>query len=73
MSRYRATDEQLDREIDTLERIGRVRLRRATSELNEIDKDLRELRKEKARRAARAAEMISSETPVSAESPASES
>ncbi|MGA7475623.1 MAG: hypothetical protein WBW47_00180 [Thermoplasmata archaeon] len=73
MSRYRATDEQLDREIDTLERIGRVRLRRAAAELNEVDKDLRELRKEKARRAARAAEMVSSETPVSAESPASES
>jgi septal ring factor EnvC (AmiA/AmiB activator) len=73
MSRYRATDEQLDREIDTLERIGRVRLRRAAAELNEVDKDLRELRKEKARRAARAAEMTSSETPVSAESPTSES
>ncbi len=73
MSGYRATDEQLDREIAALERIGRVRLRRATWELNEIDKDLRELRKEKARRAARATEMISSETPVSAESPASES
>ena len=73
MSRYRATDEQLDREIDTLERIGRVRLRRAAAELNEVDKDLRDLRKERARRAARAAEMVSSEAPASAEAPASES
>lgn len=71
MSRYRATDEQLDREIAALERLGGVRLRRAGAELNDIDKDLRELRKERARRAARAAEMIASETP--AEAPSSES
>ena len=67
MSSYRATDEQLDREISTLERIARVRLRRASSELNEIDKDLRELRKERARRAARAAEMVASEVPAESE------
>jgi len=52
MSRFRATDEQLDREIAALERIARIRLRRATSELNDIDKDLRELRRERARRRA---------------------
>jgi len=72
MSPYRATDEQLDREIAALEQIARVRLRRASAELNSIDKDLRELRKERARRAARAEEMVSTETPPSAEAPASE-
>jgi len=52
MTPYRATDEQLDREISALEKIGRVRLRRAIAEMNDIDKDLRELRKERARRKA---------------------
>ncbi|HTW55187.1 MAG TPA: hypothetical protein VMG36_01910 [Thermoplasmata archaeon] len=50
MSPYRATDEQLDREIAALERIARVRLRRATQELAGIDRDLREMRRERARR-----------------------
>jgi hypothetical protein len=72
MSSFRATDEQLDREIAALERIARVRLRRAGAELKEIDRDLRELRKERARRAARVAEMVPTDTTVSTESPASE-
>ncbi len=50
MSRYRATDAQIDREIEALEQIARVRLRRASSELKEIDRDLRELKRERARR-----------------------
>ena len=72
MSSFRATDEQLDREIAALERIARVRLRRASAELNAIDKDLRELRREKARRTARASENISVEVPASAEMPPAE-
>jgi len=67
MAPYRATDEQLEREIAALERISRVRLRRASAELREIDTDLRELRKERARRHARATEMISVDASVSAE------
>ncbi|MFI5413111.1 MAG: hypothetical protein ACHQ0I_00765 [Candidatus Lutacidiplasmatales archaeon] len=67
MSRFRATDEQLDREIGALERIARVRLRRAAAEMKDLDKDLRELRKERARRAARASEMVSSQASASAE------
>jgi hypothetical protein len=55
MSPYRATDEQLDREIAALERIARVRLRRASAELNDIDRELRELRKERSRRRAEVA------------------
>jgi hypothetical protein len=67
MSPFRATDEQLDREIEALERIARVRLRRASAEMKDLDKDLRELRKERARRAARASEMISTDASVSAD------
>ena len=52
MSRFRATDEQIEREIAALERIARIRLRRATAELAELDRDLRELRRERARRRA---------------------
>jgi hypothetical protein len=73
MSPFRATDEQLDREISALERIAKVRVRRAAAELKDLDKDLRELRKERARRAARAAEMVSTETSVSAEASPSDS
>ena len=50
MAGFRGTDEALDREIATLERIGRVRLRRSTESLREVDRDLRELRRERARR-----------------------
>jgi len=67
MSPYRATDEQLDREISTLEQMGRVRLRRANADLNEIDRELRELRRERARRAARAAGLSAVEVPAAAE------
>lgn len=73
MSPYRATDEQLDREITALERIAHVRLRRASTELKELDKDLRELRREKARRAARAEEMVGTGSTVPAEASSSES
>jgi len=73
MSPYRATDEQLDREITALERIGRVRLRRASAELNEIDRELRELRRERARRAARAAELAAVEVPASPEGSSAQS
>ncbi|MCI4357893.1 MAG: hypothetical protein L3J95_02055 [Thermoplasmata archaeon] len=52
---FRGTDEALDHEIETLERIGRVRLRRASDSLREVDRDLRELKREQARRRARAA------------------
>jgi len=73
MSPYRATEEQLDREIAALERIGRVRLRRASAELNEIDRELRELRRERARRSARASEMTSVEVPAAGERSTAES
>jgi len=69
---YRATDEQLEREIAALERIARIRLRRASAELREIDTDLRELRRERARRLARATEMISVDSSVAAEGSSSD-
>jgi hypothetical protein len=55
MSGFRGSDELLDREIATLERIARLRMRRAAVELRELDRDLRELRRERARRRASSA------------------
>jgi hypothetical protein len=52
MSRFRGSDEQIDREIATLEQIARLRLRRTAAELRELDRDLHELKKERARRRA---------------------
>lgn len=51
-SAFRGTDEALDHEIEALESIGKVRLRRTVREMREIDRDLRELRRERARRKA---------------------
>jgi len=50
MSGFRGSDEQIDREISTLERIARLRVRRVSEELRDLDRDLRELRRERARR-----------------------
>ncbi len=50
MSAFRATDAQLEGEIATVERIARLRLRRATEELRELEGVLRELRRERRRR-----------------------
>lgn len=58
MSRYRATDEELDREIAAVEGIVRVRLKRTVAEMRELERDLREMRKERARRRAEAAELV---------------
>jgi hypothetical protein len=52
MRSFRGSDHALDREIATLERIARVRVRRVAAELRELDRDLRELRRERARRRA---------------------
>ncbi|MCI4325742.1 MAG: hypothetical protein L3K00_07705 [Thermoplasmata archaeon] len=54
MPPFRATDEQVDREVETLERIARMRLRRYAQEMRQLDRDLSELRKERARRRASA-------------------
>jgi hypothetical protein len=68
MSDFRGSDEQLDREIETLERMARLRLRRASSDLNEIERDLRELRRTRARRRERVAgETVIAERPTAAE------
>ena len=50
MSGFRGSDEALDREIETLERMAKVRLRRYTRDLNELDRDLNGLKRERARR-----------------------
>jgi hypothetical protein len=63
MPPFRASDEQVDREIDTLERMARLRLRRYAGEMRDLDRDLSELRRERARRRA-AAEVPGSTEPV---------
>lgn len=54
MARFRGSDEHLDREIETLESIARVRVRRAAREMHELHRDLDELKRERARRRASA-------------------
>jgi hypothetical protein len=66
MSGFRGSDDLLDREIAALERIARIRLRRATAELRELDRDLRELKRERARRRATAPVVM--DAPILAES-----
>jgi hypothetical protein len=64
MSRFRGSDEQLDREITALERIARLRLARATAEMRDLDRDLRDLRRERARRRSEApADAVAATTP----------
>ena len=52
MTGFRGSDDQLDREIATIEGMARVRVRRTAAELRELERDLRELRRERARRRA---------------------
>jgi hypothetical protein len=52
MSAFRGSEETLDREIATLERVARQRLRRYSHELRELEDDLRELRRIRARKRA---------------------
>lgn len=52
MTAFRGSDERLEREIETLEAIARLRVRRVASELRDIERDLAELRRERARRRA---------------------
>lgn len=54
MAGFRGSDEVLDAEIEALERIAKVRLRRAAREMAELDRDLRGLKAERAQRKARA-------------------
>jgi uncharacterized membrane protein YccC len=59
MAPFRGSDERLDREIETLEAIARLRVRRVAQELRDIDKDLSELHRERARRRATAEPSLS--------------
>ena len=56
MSRFRGSDEALEREIAALRGLVRVRLDRANDDLLELDGALAELRRELRRRRATAAE-----------------
>lgn len=59
-------DEQLEKEIRTIQDIVRVRLRRYNRELKELERDLRELKS--IQRARKRAELpVGAETPVTEE------
>jgi hypothetical protein len=64
MTGFRGSDESLDREIEAIERMARVRVRRVASELNDLDRDLRELKRERARRRSTAFGETSSDATV---------
>jgi hypothetical protein len=65
VSGFRGSDDVLDREIAAIERIARLRVRRAAEDLRNLERDLRELRAERARR--RAASSVSVAEPVTAD------
>jgi hypothetical protein len=50
MTPFRGSDEDLEREIATVQGMVRVRLRRANGDLRELDDALRDLRRELRRR-----------------------
>ena len=69
MSGFRGSDESLDREIKALERIVRLRLRRATADFQELDRELRELRRERSRRRAESTEVVRASATAEESSP----
>jgi hypothetical protein len=68
MAPFRGPDETLDREIETLEAIARLRVRRVARELRDLDRDLSDLRRERARRRAQATVPATESTEVPVES-----
>jgi hypothetical protein len=56
---FRGSDLSLDHEIETVELIVRVRLRRYSREMLELERDLRALKRERARRRAGAEASVS--------------
>ncbi len=52
MSRFRGSDEALEREVAALQRLVRVRLERSNADLRELETALGELRRELRRRRA---------------------
>ncbi len=68
MSSFRGSDGALDREIAATERTAKLRVRRVSAEVRELERDLHDLRRERARRRAEGAVPV-----VEAESVADES
>jgi len=68
MSPYRGSDEDLEREITTVQGLVRVRLRRASSDLHELETALRDLRRELRRRRQAVAGTTEEATPELASS-----
>jgi len=69
MAPYRGSDESLDREISTVEGLVRVRLRRANSDLRELEAILRDLRQERRRRRQSVIGPVTEPVAVDVESP----
>ena len=66
MSAFRGSDDDLEREIATVERLVRVRLNRANRDLRELEVALDELRRERRRRRLEASVATLSEEPTAA-------
>jgi len=66
VSAFRGSDDDLEREIATVERLVRVRLNRANRDLRELDVALDELRRERRRRRLEASVATLSEEPTAA-------
>jgi hypothetical protein len=64
MSRFRGSDEALEREIGALRGLVGVRLRHANEELRELETSLAELRRELRRRRASAAGSVEATAPA---------
>lgn len=68
MAAFRGSDERLDAEIDTVDEVIQVRLRRYAREMAELERERRALAQERARRRGQAAAAVTPEPdPVSAE------
>ena len=66
MSAFRGSDEDLDHEIAAVQTLVRVRLRRATADLRELETALTDLRRERRRRQLAAVENLETRATVDA-------
>ncbi|HYA11193.1 MAG TPA: hypothetical protein VEH10_05955 [Thermoplasmata archaeon] len=66
MSAFRGSDEDLDHEIAAVQTLVRVRLRRATTDLRELETALTDLRRERRRRQLAAVENLETRATVDA-------
>lgn len=68
MSSFRGSDEALEREIAAIEGIAKVRVRRVSAELRDLERALSELRRERARRRVPVEALVSERASAEGES-----